>query len=1266
MDLQGGPTFEDLSIDDELTQLQRLVRYSSSSIALQRLVHVKMLSETVAAVGFEQTVKSVVPLLAPLAEDQELVVRQHLGEQLEEIARFCRLQGKEAGYRLIIEIVLPTLAKLLGDQQAEVRQAAGESLVGVANLMKPIDLGHHVLTIVLQLAHDDEQEELRMTAAALLNDLAEALGYDLCKQFVTPEMESLSEDPVFRVRKATALNLDKIIKVVGEAGVSRLLPAYVRLTKDDVYRVRKACTEAMVEMSKAVGAEVSLKELTPVFLNLASDSSKLVRTGALQHLGRLISTLPGDSVSEDLVRYFTGTAAESMGDPVAEAELRLYCAFSFPAVVITIGPERWHELRESFATLIRDPSWSVRKTLSFSLHEIAKVLKADDVERDLVPAMESFLRDMEDVRLGVIRQLGDFFREMNPQQREKHLHVLVEILQTTSPFNWRLREVLAQQLPRLAPLLSPDSVFFAVVPVAFGLLNDPVAVVREKTFEVVAPLLQLAGAHSGARQASMVSRVRELAHAHTYQARQMYVYICHSMACSLNSSNERPLFVQEFVPSLAELATDSVVNVRIAMSRALSKCPDWVMELPDIRRAIHHLVKDINPDVRHFVSFLPPILPNDLVQEEKQHPGQETSSVLSDESVLTQWSVSTQRSMLSVGDFPPVRDGNSPNSTKSIKLGRQRSSSVESVGDTGGYSTTSEEGEGLKRLTSRRPPLPAGWGQTAVSSAEPEPTAADGDNSTVASAAAAPTAAETKPEGVGAAGGADGGSPPTVDVGWGSAAAAVAAGGQDGQEGGAVVSSEADALMFGLQAAAVGTAEARDEGRDDDPPVILPPAPKRAASQDAAVTEEDDDDGGAGVVEEKRGGVDMDGDGDGDGDGGAASTAALNAKITDLTLSADAAGLAGATSDGMMPPTPLPLPDNRGVEAPLNIVAPTPTGLRKGPPSGFGGPGEPHSPSGWGGRGGGLGVDVDVDESASPSGVGVGGAPDRAHPAAAVVGDYPQQRGGLNLTPPPWEGSERRDLAAAAGAVPSLPARVGGSSLPVEVESATSTSSLFPDEATPSAELAPGLGPGSEEHSAGSVVADRGQEEKDAAAGSAAHSEKLPLEDAAAAADGVKLAVGGESKAGEGEKAAAPSPSGRSDGVGHTGAGDDGNVRTPAAEAVAGPSTAAVATASEPTVEPAAATPAGGGPPEEQGQGRRQDSILKVAGEAVVTAAAGAAAGVDDSGVGRKPGVKPSAPPALAGGSEGKSGRVGAREGEGSGEVGGVGCGTEATRFRCP
>lgn len=65
-----------------------------------------------------------------------------------------------------------------------------------------------------------------------------------------------------------------------------------------------------------VKRQVSLRELTPVFINLASDSSKLVRTGALQQLGRLISTLPGEAVTEELVGYFTATAVETMGDPM--------------------------------------------------------------------------------------------------------------------------------------------------------------------------------------------------------------------------------------------------------------------------------------------------------------------------------------------------------------------------------------------------------------------------------------------------------------------------------------------------------------------------------------------------------------------------------------------------------------------------------------------------------------------------------------------------------------------------------------------------------------------------------------------------------------------------------------------------------------------------------------------------------------------------------------------------------------------------------------
>ncbi|CAN0269058.1 unnamed protein product, partial [Phaeothamnion confervicola] len=65
--------------------------------------------------------------------------------------------------------------------------------------------------------------------------------------------------------------------------------------------------------------------------------------------------------------------------------------------------------------------------------------------------------------------------------------------------------------------------------------------------------------------ASIVSRVRELAHANTYQMRQTYLHVCQRLAGCV----DRRVFVAEFAPSFAELAMDRVVNVRIAMARTL-------------------------------------------------------------------------------------------------------------------------------------------------------------------------------------------------------------------------------------------------------------------------------------------------------------------------------------------------------------------------------------------------------------------------------------------------------------------------------------------------------------------------------------------------------------------------------------------------------------------------------------------------------------------------------------------------------------------------
>lgn len=128
-----GPTFEDLTFDDSLDDMARIARYSTSAIALQRLVHVKMISTTAHAFGcvaaratgsapsmtprfvqavssqnppdvphrsvaslpaharhcacrYERTRESIFPLLPTLAADVEVVLRQHLAEQLRSLA----------------------------------------------------------------------------------------------------------------------------------------------------------------------------------------------------------------------------------------------------------------------------------------------------------------------------------------------------------------------------------------------------------------------------------------------------------------------------------------------------------------------------------------------------------------------------------------------------------------------------------------------------------------------------------------------------------------------------------------------------------------------------------------------------------------------------------------------------------------------------------------------------------------------------------------------------------------------------------------------------------------------------------------------------------------------------------------------------------------------------------------------------------------------------------------------------------------------------
>mmetsp|Transcript_9745 Transcript_9745/g.21862 ORF Transcript_9745/g.21862 Transcript_9745/m.21862 type:complete len:880 (+) Transcript_9745:241-2880(+) len=575
-----APTFEDLTIDDTLSEQQRIVRYSKSTIGLQRLVHVKKMADVARSIGYAETAASLIPLIGPLSKDVEPVVKQHLVEQLRYIAKFCCEAGGEEGYRTVLEDILPVTATLLEDDKLEVRQSASLTLVEVAQLIKIDDIGQYVLTIILRLAHEDDREEMRMTASQLLNLLAEALGADLCKQFVIPEVVSLAEDPVFRVRKSTALNFHNICKVGGEHELlERLMPAFVRLSKDDMYRVRRACAESLSEISKNVSEDVRLGVLVEIFLRLTHDPSKLVKQSVLQQAGMFVATLPARAINENILNQYCSMISNPTGDANVDNDLKYICAFSFPAVFQVIGPKRWHEVREVYHILAQSRSTNIKQTLAHSLHEVARILaEGAVVEEELVPVFEEMVQDVEVVQMGVIKHLAKFLACLPEPCRVSYLPLLHDILHSTNPFNWRLRRYLAHQLPDLVLLPPKEDLFRTLFPTVMILLQDPVASVRLVTFHgVTALLLNLYQLIESEVQASgdsdlaisyqqnvedVIAAINSFASGEKFQLRQLWLELCSQLLRDL----PRDVFEHNFIEGILSLTCDTVTNVRIALS----------------------------------------------------------------------------------------------------------------------------------------------------------------------------------------------------------------------------------------------------------------------------------------------------------------------------------------------------------------------------------------------------------------------------------------------------------------------------------------------------------------------------------------------------------------------------------------------------------------------------------------------------------------------------------------------------------------------------
>lgn len=437
----------------------------------------------------------------------------------------------------------------------------------------------------------------------------------------------------------------------------------------------------------AILSRLSYKQRKALALNtllpLAEDTSSSVRIGVLEAIGEVVYTFhdDNDAVPEELLELFIGRRdthdrdnephdtrkqpprddwpehnswadGYSPATSIDDGEPRtiwndpsrpLICAFNYPAVALTLGRDRWPELRDLYRDLSRNDSVKVRRTLAASLGELAIVVGVENARTDLMDVFKASIRaDEGDVRAKAVESLQTFITAISDENRWEVLELLDEAWKAEQLKGWREREGVVRLLGVLVELetdvwLSAQNQTHRVqllkAMVMRG-LQDGVASVRDAAVCVMPAFSKSWKARRPTALNGLLEDVQAMSGDLKYTRRMTFV-ACQQQLVLANEDVGSMVHSEVFRRSLELLVSDNIVGVRIGVARLLGELggecywkvradgacftdnttdkyhqnakrqPDWILRL------VQQLANDSSEDVRSFVaSVLDPAVEN--------------------------------------------------------------------------------------------------------------------------------------------------------------------------------------------------------------------------------------------------------------------------------------------------------------------------------------------------------------------------------------------------------------------------------------------------------------------------------------------------------------------------------------------------------------------------------------------------------------------------------------------------------------------------------
>ena len=547
---------------------QKINAYKDQDIQL-KITFIENVAFYVKTIGFQETAESILPILGDLPrEKEELSRRFFIGfpKFVDEIIKFG-----DKGYFILKEHMINLIRETLSNtKNTEILKLCAEGLVYMTNYMKEDDKGGSVLTIVIQMAQDDEDEQKKEIAMSLFGSLAPLVNSEIVQAYIIPQINSFSNDASGGVRKEVACQLINICeRIPKDLFKKKLLPVYKKLSTDPLWTVKKVSAENLPKITKLCDTETISKELLPLFKSFVQDEKTAVKNVAIEIFGEFISLIDKKDIESfnELLDFYVETIQNIDTQNKKDSKIIIQkCAYNFPAVLYFFGKDAWDKLKPCFVKMANERDEKVKIPLAAAFGEISKIIGSELTESDLLEYINKFYKNSpkgSELKIKILTILPEILKNISFNRKNAYLEFIKDMIGSRDD-KWRRRVTYSKIIGKFDGTYVDPILYKRVFPIAINFCFDDVSQVRTTSAKSNSRLiLQLISGTTEFKGKTM-KIVQSFAQSINYKYRQLFIYMCKHIF-----QNEE-VFNENVASLLLDLAYDNILNVRIVLAKFIA------------------------------------------------------------------------------------------------------------------------------------------------------------------------------------------------------------------------------------------------------------------------------------------------------------------------------------------------------------------------------------------------------------------------------------------------------------------------------------------------------------------------------------------------------------------------------------------------------------------------------------------------------------------------------------------------------------------------